>query len=388
MTVERWGGPAEYATQPTNRVVWPHERDPAWGGLFSGPWVWDVESALRIPSVSRATQIYSGTIRQCALDAFRGVVPLERPRILDRPDPNRARSWFVGVQIEDYLWHGNALCLVAARNAEGWPSAVVWLPAAWTSMVETPGEPLRYWVGGSEVPSRDVIHVRRSANRWNPGKGVGVIEQHLATLDRVSLEEEYERNALGRSGVPSVAVVAPNADLSEDEADAADVRWAEKFAVRKPVFLPYGTTITPLGWSPADSQMVEARKMSLVDVANAFNLDGYWLGAEQKGLTYRSPGPMYLTLVRTSLEPVMADFEQAWADAWLPRGQAVRFDRLQLTRDDTASGVDAMSKAIAPPQSDPSREPLMTREEARLYLGLPPTPAGPSITSPIDTTEA
>lgn len=378
----------DYAIQPTNRVVWPHETDPTWGGLFTGPWVHGVESALRIPSVSRATQVYSGTIRQCALDAWRGTTPLGRPRILDRPDPNRTRSWWVGVQIEDYLWHGNALCLVVARNAEGWPAAVVWLPAAWTTLVETPGEPVRYYVGGVEVPSRDVIHVRRSANRWSPAKGVGVIEQHLSTLDRVALEEEYERSALSRSGVPSVAVVAPNPALSQEEADAADEAWAVKFQTRKPVFLPYGTTITPLGWSPSDSQMIEARKMSLVDVANAFNLDGYWLGAEMKGLTYRSPGPLYLGLVRTSLEPVMADFEQAWADAWLPRGQEVRFDRLQLTRDDTASGVDAMTKAITPPNGAPDLPALMTREEARLYLGLPPTPTGPSVTSPVDTVEA
>lgn len=127
--------------------------------------------------------------------------------------------------------------------------------------------------------------------------------------------------------------------------------------------------------------------MSLQDVANAYNLDGYWLGAEQAGLTYKSPGPLFLALLRISLEPVMADFEQAWADAWLPRGQAVRFDRLQITRDDFGANIDALAKAIAPPVSDPTIRPILSPEEARLYLQLPAT-EGVTSTSPVATEEA
>jgi phage portal protein BeeE len=377
----------DYATQPWNRVLWPHETDPRMGGVLPGtPYVWDVESALKIPAVSRATALYSGLIRQCAMDAYRGTTPLPRPRLLDRPDPSRPRAWFVGVNVEDYLWHGNAVALVTDRNAEGWPSAVSWVPARWVYLSSDPGQPRRYYVGATEVPTDDVLHVRRGANRWDPDLGVGVVEQHLATFDRVALEEEYERSALTRAGVPSVAVIAPNPSLSQDEADDADARWAEKFAVRKPVFLPLGTQVVPLGWSPSDAQMVEARKASLTDVANAFNLDGYWLGSELKGLTYRSPGPLYLSLLRTSLEPVLADFEQAWSDAWLPRGQAVRFDRLQLTRDDFGASIDALAKATTPPQSAPDLGAILGMDEARLYLGLPPE-TGPTVTSPVDTEE-
>src|SRR5262249_34797117 len=41
---------------------------------------------------------------------------LPRPRLLDRPDPTDSRAHFVGLQVEDYLWHGNALALVTDRN--------------------------------------------------------------------------------------------------------------------------------------------------------------------------------------------------------------------------------------------------------------------------------
>jgi phage portal protein BeeE len=295
----------------------------------------------------------------------------------------------VGVQVEDYLRHGNAISLVTSRNAEGWPATVAWIPAAWVSFTWTPGRGTTLYVGATELPRADVVHVRRGADRYSPGRGVGVIEQYLSTLDRVGLEEESERANLTGAGVPSVAIIAQNPALSQGEADAGKETWMAKYGgpVREPAILPFGTQVIPLSWSASDSQMVEARKMSLQDVANAYNLDGYWLGAEQAGLTYKSPGPLFLALLRISLEPVMTDFEQAWADAWLPRGQAVRFDRLQISRDTFAESIDALAKAIAPPVSDPTVVPIMSTQEARLYLGLPSAP-GVTTTSPVATQEA
>ena len=96
----------------------------------------------------------------------------------------------------------------------------------------------------------------------------------------------------------------------------------EKFAGpnREPAILPNGTQVIPLAWSPSDTQLIEARQVSLLDVANMFNLDGYWLGAPVAGMTYRTAGPQYQQILRTSLEPVLSDFEDVWSFDWLPRG--------------------------------------------------------------------
>lgn len=368
------------ASQPFNRVVWPSESVTYWPGGGLNPY--DAMSALRVPAVTRATQLYAGLIKQCPMDAFRGIQVLERPRLLDRPDPTDTRSRFVALQVEDYLWHGNALSLITRRNAEGWPAAVSWLPASWTSVTWTPGDARpKYWVGGRELPYDDVVHVRRSADRFNPSRGIGVIEQHAGTIDRMALEEEYERASLLSSGVPSVVIIAPNPDLSQEAADDGKAKWLEKYGgpVREPAILPYGTTVQALGWSPEDSQMIEARQMSLIDVANAFNLDAYWLNGQAQGLTYKSVAPLYVALLRTSLESVLVDLEQTWADRWLPAGQSVRFDRLQLTRDDFATTITTLSEAIA--------AGIFTTEQAWQYLGLGAGIAPPaSILSPVATT--
>jgi HK97 family phage portal protein len=368
------------ATQPWNRVVWP------WESVAAGPVVWDTWSALRIPGVARATSIYSGSLKQAPMDAYRGITPLPRPRLLDQPDPNQARSWFVQCNVEDYLWNGNAVAWVTVYDKAGWPAAVTWLPSNWVAVAAPPHQYSQptYMVDGVELDRRRVIHVKRGADRWCPARGVGVIEQHLATLDRVAMEEEYERDALRHSAVPSVAVITPNSRLGEDEAKDAKAEWLERFVGpgREPAILPAGTQVVPLGWSPADNQMVEARKMSLLDVANAFNLDGYWLGAPGESMTYRSPGAMYTNLLRVSLEPVLADFEGVWSGSFLPRGQTIRFDRPQLTRDDLQSTVTTMVAAIS------SSPPLLSVEEARVFMGLAPTAAGVVTTSPAATVPA
>lgn len=367
-----------------SRIVFPPPGQ-GWAGtlLASGPLVWDAQSVRRIPGVGRALAIYAGMLKQVPMDAWRGVQALPRPRLLDRPDPDNARSWFVQNNVEDYWLNGNAISLVTARGADGWPAACAWLPAQWCHVRWAPGQPVDYYLSGQKLPRGDVIHVKRGADRFYPVRGVGVVEEYVRSLDRMALEEEYERDALANGAVPSVAVIAPNPSIGDEEVAQAKVDWLEKYAGprREPAILPGGTQVIPLGWSPSDNEMIEARKMSLVDIANIFNLDGYWVGAPAGSMTYRSPGPLYLNLLRTSLEPVMSDFEDVWSFAWLPRGQLARFDRQMLLRDDMATTVTSLVAATG--------GPFMSTEEARQYMALPVVDgSAASVASPVDTVEA
>jgi HK97 family phage portal protein len=335
--------------------------------------VFDTQSARTVPSVSRALQLYGGLVKQMPIDAYRTYTRIEpAPRICRRPDPDRAGSWFVQVNLEDYLLSGNAISLVTARGIDGWPLSVAWLPATWVYIVWQPWaeNAITYTYLGQPLPFADVIHVRRGADRLYPVRGVGIVEEHLPTLDRVAMEEEYERGALEGGAVPSVAVITPQAQITQDIADDAKQRWHDKFdgPQREPVFLPAGTQVIPLAWSPTDTQLAEARRLSLLDVANMFNLDGYWLGAPVAGMTYRTAGPQYQQVLRTSLEPILADFEDVWSNAWLPRGTDIRFRRSQLLREDLATSTTAAVAAFG--------AGLMTLEEGRVEIGLPPTMPG------------
>jgi HK97 family phage portal protein len=307
-----------------------------------------------------------------SLNAYRGVTVLPRPLLLEAPDPTRGGPWFVQLSVEDYLLDGNAIAQITARGSDGWPLAVTWWPASWVYISWSPPNPasVDYWLLGTKLPRGDVIHVRRGADRNYPVRGVGIVEESLGTLNRVAMEEEYENQALSNGAVPSVAIITPSAVLTQDVADEAKVSWMDRFAGpnREPAILPAGTVVQPLAWSPSDAQLTEARKMSLLDVANIFNLDGYWLGSPVAGLTYKTAAPQYQQILRTSLEPMLADFEAVWSKEFLPRGQMVRFDRSQLLRDDMATTALAVSTLVG--------AGIMTVAEARVALDLPPTPLG------------
>jgi HK97 family phage portal protein len=360
-----WLLPAPYATQPWTHVVWPTPAtDNGW------PMVYDAASARRVPAVARSLSLYGGMIKQTPLEDYRGITPLPRPRVLDQPDPDRGRPWFLQVHVEDYLEHGNAVSLVTARDAAGWPAALTWIPAQWLVLLWAPERPMQLtyalsWDPDKTLPPGDVIHVRRGADKWCPARGVGVVEEMCRTFDRVAREEEYERAVLTGAAVPSVAVITPNPRLGQDEATEAQGAWMEKYGGhgRVPGVFPAGTQVIPLSFSPADTQLVQARQASLVDVANAFNLDPYWLGAPSSSHTYRSPGPMYLNLLRVSLEPVITDFESVWSTALVPRGRQVVFDRSVLLGDDLATTIKALGEAVD--------KGLWTRDEVRVYLRKP-----------------
>lgn len=338
-----------------------------WPGLVAG----DRRGGL--PAVTRAVGLLSGLIRQMPMDVWRGSEQLPRPALVDRPDPTpgSVRSWWVGQHVEDLLMHGNAVHVITSRDEiTGLPTSALWVPAESVGITQSGWNPLdggiQYWLNGYRLPTQDVVHVRRKADRLFPRRGVGVVEEHLGTFGKLHRQELFEQDAYSQSGVPSVAVVTPNSDMSQAEADAAKTSWMEKFARREPVILPSGTKVTPLAWSPTDSQMVEAHEMSLGDVALMFNLDGAWLGAPTKGMTYKSIGPLFLGLVRETIDPITDDLEQTWSDAWLMPGQKVKFDKNEILSEDIASEVAWISAAV--------EAKLLDLEEGRARLGYPPRP--------------
>lgn len=335
--------------------------------------VWDVNTARQIPGVTRALGLTSGLASQMSLDLFRGRELLARPRLLEQPDLQYVLPTWLQLQFDDYQLHGNAAHLVTARDGDGYPAAVRWYPAHAWQVEERDGTRL-YRLYGREVRRRDVVHVQRGADPLNPARGVGVIEWHVRTLDRVALQEASERDNLYGGAVPSVVVTLPPEDDStseelDDEADA----WVERFGggQRRPGFLPHGTTVTPLAWSPTEQQSIEARQMSLIDTANAFNMDATWLGAKSGSHTYKSVAPLFLAHLRATLNPMLAPFEAAWSGAWFPRGKRVLFDRWALTADDFGTLVASLTTATG--------GPVMTDNEARERLQLNPVEGGDTL---------
>lgn len=358
-----WGtvAPAPGVTQPWNGVVWPPDAS-NWSPLLGGSLT--SQQMKAIPAIGRGLSLIEGMCMQMPMDAKRGDAFLPRPRLLEQPDPSTDRAWFVGMQVDDYLVHGNAVSVVTARDATGWPAAVMHVPAALVDLVQDADGARSYWFNGVELPFDDVVHIRRGADPLFMWRGLGVLEQFMRSLSRIEKQGAYEENVLDGAAVPSVVVTTNNEKPSPEAMDAASERWMEKFGgpVRKPLFLPAGSTAVPLSWSPSDSQLVEARQLSLTDAANILNMDAFWVGGGMSsGLTYRSPGPMWLNFLRQTAAPILEQIELTWSQAWLPRGQRITFDRRVVLAEDMGTAVSWVSRAID--------KGLITLAEGRKALG-------------------
>lgn len=324
------------------------------------------ETARALPAVAKCLSVITGLVMQMPMQAMKGRVIVEpTPTVLRDPDPTRDAASFVQSAVEDYLLNGNCLVRVTSRSAAGYPLSVEWLPAQrMTLTIDRDG--IQYWFDGHDLDVDDVVHIRRGAHPMFVQRGIGVVEQHLSQLGKVAAQERFEKRTLDGGAVPSVAVIAPNQSLSQSEADIAKETWVSKYggATREPAILPNGTQVVPLAWSPADSEMTDARKLSLLDVANIFGLDGYWVGAPTSSMTYRSPGPMFLSLLRQTVAPILTVFEQVWGKAWLPHGTDLRFHRQAVLTDDMGTMITYIAKAVA--------SGLWTPNEGREWMGMPP----------------
>ena len=125
-------------------------------------------------------------------------------------------------------------------------------------------------------------------------RGVGVVEEHLSSLDRVATEEEYERNAFTNGAVPSVAVITPSSHLDAKrwQTRPKQIGWTNS-AGRRVNRFSYRTAPPLSRWRGHQPirNWSEARHMSLLDVANMFNLDGYWFGRAGDGPYLQNGGP-------------------------------------------------------------------------------------------------
>jgi HK97 family phage portal protein len=330
--------------------------------------VWDATTARSIPGIGRALGIY-GMVAQCALLHTKGRETLTpTPLMLQHPDPDEALPTWIQIHVEDWFLHGNACHLVTAYGADGYPAAARWFPAhQWGIQEDRKGQPV-YLLNGQPVDRSRVVHVKRGVDPSFRHRGIGVVEQYLGTLNRAGLEAAAETANLTTRGMPSVAIIQPDGStFDQTNADNVAEKWEERFAgqARKPGVFPAGTQVTPLSWNPVDQQLVQARGMTIKDIANAANLDGYWLGAEGSSHTYRSPQPMYLTLLRTSLNPMLKTFEDVWSSHWLPYGRNVTFDRTELLRDDLQTMVATFTAGSAF---------FPDKNEVRVYMGFPELP--------------
>lgn len=338
---------------------------------------------MSVPGAWRSALLLSDLIGSVPWHAYRSVGgrPVElmtpTPPLLDQPAPPDTRMTTFSSLALDLIWEGNAVGLIAARNAEGWPTALVPVPSRSVS-VRRDGGAIEYRIGQGTYNTDQVIHIKGPCE---PGavRGVGVLEAHLNTL---TLADEQARQARSVSthGVPTGTLKSDNPDVTEDEARELKAGWLASQRDRTIAVLNSTTSFQPLSWNPEQLQLVEARKFSLHELALIFGLDPSWLGAAQASRVYSNITEDTANLIRFSLGGHLARFEQTLALAF-PRGTWVKANLDGLLRATTLPRYQAHQLGIAGGflTADEAREledrpPLTAAQKADM---APPVPALP-----------
>jgi len=327
-----------------------------------------------LPAVWRARMLISQSIGGMPLLAWKGTVPVSpTPQLLTQPNPNEALDNTVAAWVCDLLDHGNAFGVVTRRDSEGRATDIAPVPATEVEVRRDPESgAVQYRLrGGYRLWDASEVFHAKGTQRPGALRGMGVLESGLSSFARMHAEADYAAQAF-TSGTPGGLLKVKDPDLRPgdpgdppgfDTAAGIKQAWKASIASGDVAVISELVDFQPLSWTPTDAQMVEARQMSLIDVANLYNVDPYWVASSQVSMPYQNIQQSAMQLFRFTLQ-FWARVLEGQFSRFLPRGTVARFNRDSLLSEDEATRADTNVKLIA--------AGVRTVDEVRASEGLPP----------------
>jgi len=113
------------------------------------------------------------------------------------------------------------------------------------------------------------------------GTAPGQIQYHAAEMGLLPALANYSAGTYNGAGVPSGFIKVNNPQLTQPQADELKQQWlkAHGGGRRSVAILTSAMDYTPISVSPVDAALADMKRLSLVDVANAFCVPLFMLGA-------------------------------------------------------------------------------------------------------------
>jgi phage portal protein BeeE len=342
---------------------------------------------LGLPAAWRASMKISEAIGSVNWDLWRVIrnrrIRLPRPLLLQQPAPPESLMTTFTSWALDLIWHGNAVGLIASRDEDGVPDGILPIPAnqvgvrrvGYEGRTGLPLGAIRYQIGGTEYPRSEIFHIKGPCQPSDV-RGWGVLEAHLrgwngAGAGALDLALELNRQAAAAGsgdGVPSGLLKSENPDLKEDEARDMRRQWYRNQRSRQIQVLNATTSFEALAWNPTELQLIEARKMSLLETALIFGLQPSDLGAETSNRTYRNDNAEDVKFVKWGLRGYLGRFTAALSGLWMDPNLWVLPDLDDFTRPDLLTQAQIGQIQVTSKTRTPN--------ELRAADGLPPLDGG------------
>lgn len=225
--------------------------------------------------------------------------------------------------------------------------------------------------------TEEILHFKTS-NTMDGLLGTAVRDQLRETIEGNKRAQTLV-NKMYLSGFTAKAVLQYTGSLNEENTKAF-VANIEKYAkgdlknsgIENIIPIPIGSQLTPLNVKLADSQFVEIKQYTSLQIASAFGIKPYQIGDYTKS-SYASAEAQQLSFYVDTLLYIVKQYEEELAYKLLSSKEAAdgyffKFNIDVILRADFATKVNTLSTAV--------NSFLMTPNEARQKLDLAAMPGG------------
>lgn len=305
-----------------------------------------------LPAAWRAVNLIANSVALMLVgaDCYQGDSPVETHPLVSNPNKIYNGSyefWFEAVSTA--LMHGNYIAIKNMYDLDGIPTEVIPVHPLNVECKLTPSGPL-YKIADDLYTQDEIIHVRglTVVGQW---WGLGVVEaQRNALIGSIDMQA-FSNNTYRTGAVPSVVINVAARTISQETLDQIKSDWiaAHGSGQRTPVVVPEGMSVTPIAWTPEDSQFLEARQFNIAETAFMFGLDPTDLsatfGSSGNSQTYANIEQRNIARIESSYGPWLNRFEQAWSKA-LPEGMYVKGNPEALLRTDVKTRYESHQLAL------------------------------------------
>lgn len=231
--------------------------------------------------------------------------------------------------------------------------------------------------GTVTLGSEEVLHFK-SHHTVDGLVGVSVREQ-LASTIHGNVKAQDLVNKMYESGMTAKSVLQYTGSLDDKNVQTL-LKGIENYAkggmkssgVENIVPIPVGFSLTPLNLKLADSQFIEVKQYSALQIASAFGVKPYQVGDYSKS-SYASAEAQQLSFLVDTLLFIVKQYEEEigyklLSDIEEAGGYHVKFNTGVMLRADQQTQINTLSAAVS--------NFLMTPNEARERLDLPSKEGG------------
>lgn len=250
------------------------------------------KSTLSIPAIKRAVSLIANAIARMPPEIFSKGTNGSREKltahvayglIKNRPSPLYSRFTWLQAAVVDVCLHGNHYSWIV-RKRFAVPVEILRCDPETTRPVMVEGQ-LKYSVLMSDgsrkfVDPLDMIHFRGLGDNL---LGLSLIDSMADSVGLAQAMIQYTSVYFRNGASPKFIVEMDVPWKSKEEENAIKDQFAVEHQgienAHRAIFLKKGMSISPIAVSNQDTELVELRKMTLIDLANAVGLDASKLGA-------------------------------------------------------------------------------------------------------------